>query len=165
MHHLHCDVFPAKLQQQGGLQQQPHVRTCPRGVRNGSVTDSLAQPQHLAHRTTSASVSSSHRQVGLSAKPLKGGIIRKEIYPADDAMVEVTVKTHNARNMGRKSSVNCDLPVKDTWGKLLQTQTNSVEQIATSSFKNFDPLRTLHFLTKELQSQIQTSNSKYTTAS
>ncbi|CAH1972604.1 unnamed protein product [Acanthoscelides obtectus] len=69
---------------------------------------------------------------------------------ADDSIVEVTVKTTNPpRQRSRSTTVE-----KEPWSQLLKQQ-RSGDKI--SLFGNFDPLRTLHFLAKELQYQLQSA--------
>nr|CAI5818916.1 unnamed protein product [Callosobruchus analis] len=69
---------------------------------------------------------------------------------ADDSVVEVTVKTTNPpRQRSRSTTVE-----REPWSQLLK-QHRSGDKI--SLFGNFDPLRTLHFLAKELQYQLQSA--------
>lgn len=65
----------------------------------------------------------------------------------DSALVQVTVKTTNPRQRSRSTVAN-----REPWGQLLRQQ-KSTDKV--SIFSNFDPLRTLHFLAKELQFQLQ----------
>ncbi|VEN57019.1 unnamed protein product [Callosobruchus maculatus] len=68
----------------------------------------------------------------------------------DDSVVEVTVKTTNPpRQRSRSTTVE-----REPWSQLLK-QRRSGDKI--SLFGNFDPLRTLHFLAKELQYQLQSA--------
>ncbi|KAJ8915817.1 hypothetical protein NQ315_004629 [Exocentrus adspersus] len=66
----------------------------------------------------------------------------------DSALVQVTVKTTNPRQRSRSTVAS-----REPWGQLLKQQKSSDK---VSVFSNFDPLRTLHFLAKELQFQLQT---------
>lgn len=70
-------------------------------------------------------------------------LIRKETYQHNAATVEVTVKA-------QKNPTNQGKPVlqSEPWGKVLKTQTPPND---SRPFNNFDPLRTVHFLSKELQ--------------
>ncbi|KAJ8936211.1 hypothetical protein NQ318_014840 [Aromia moschata] len=68
-------------------------------------------------------------------------------YADDSALVEVTVKTTNPRQRSRSTVAD-----REPWGQLLK-QHKSSEKV--SVFSNFDPLRTLHFLAKELQHHLQ----------
>lgn len=77
-------------------------------------------------------------------------VIRKEVF--DTATVEVTVKTHSTPLRPKQRSRSNSLSTREPWGKVLKTQT-SCENLA-STFQNFDPLRTVHFLAKELQAKI-----------
>ncbi|XP_056631857.1 centriolin-like [Diorhabda sublineata] len=66
----------------------------------------------------------------------------------DSALVELTVKAmNNHRQRSRSTTLD-----REPWGQLLK-QHKSGDKI--SMFGNFDPLRTLHFLAKELQFQLQ----------
>ncbi|XP_074027820.1 uncharacterized protein isoform X2 [Leptinotarsa decemlineata] len=79
----------------------------------------------------------------LSQSPTRSG----PQYTDDSAFVEVTVKTTNPRQRSRSTTVD-----REPWAQLLKQQ-KSGEKV--SVFGNFDPLRTLHFLAKELQFQLQ----------
>ncbi|XP_018574192.1 uncharacterized protein LOC108913180 [Anoplophora glabripennis] len=68
-------------------------------------------------------------------------------FTDDSALVQVTVKTTNPRQRSRSTVAN-----GEPWGQLLKQQKSSDK---VSVFSNFDPLRTLHFLAKELQFQLQ----------
>lgn len=68
-------------------------------------------------------------------------------FADDSALVQVTVKTTNPRQRSRSTVAN-----REPWGQLLKQQKSSDK---VSVFSNFDPLRTLHFLAKELQFQLQ----------
>lgn len=68
-------------------------------------------------------------------------------FTDDSALVQVTVKTTNPRQRSRSTVAN-----REPWGQLLKQQKSSDK---VSVFNNFDPLRTLHFLAKELQFQLQ----------
>lgn len=68
--------------------------------------------------------------------------------PSDEpTMVEVTVKTSNAPKQRSRSTVSDRQP----WGQLLNSHSGENE----SAFGSFDPLRTLHFLGRELQAYMQ----------
>ncbi|KAG5877213.1 hypothetical protein JTB14_001261 [Gonioctena quinquepunctata] len=74
---------------------------------------------------------------------------RNTVQLGDDAaLVEVTFKTTtNPRHRSRSTTVE-----REPWGQLLKQQKSGDK---VSVFGNFDPLRTLHFLAKELQFQLQ----------
>lgn len=87
------------------------------------------------------------RQQNLANSP---NLIRKDLVADNSALVEVTVRTHTSRrshNNDPKSNSNLQQP----WGKLLKAKKSD----NVSSFNDFDPLRTLHFLAKELQSKLK----------
>lgn len=66
----------------------------------------------------------------------------------DTALVELTLKAmNNHRQRSRSTTLD-----REPWGQLLK-QHKSGDKI--SMFGNFDPLRTLHFLSKELQFQLK----------
>lgn len=85
-------------------------------------------------------------------KPNKGtprSVIHKEIIANEAALVEVTVRTHKKK---QNSKANRASNSKDRWENILKPY----ESMQTSSsFENFDPLRTLHFLIQELSTKLQ----------
>ncbi|KAF7268291.1 hypothetical protein GWI33_018559 [Rhynchophorus ferrugineus] len=72
-------------------------------------------------------------------------------YSASDesAVVEVTLKTSNPPKQRSKSTVSD----REPWGQLLKKQKS---KDSDSVFGTFDPLRSLHFLSKELQIHVET---------
>lgn len=64
-------------------------------------------------------------------------------YSDDNALVKVTVKAAQTRHRSRNRSIE-----HEPWGQILKYE-KSNEKL--SVFNNFDPLRTLHFLIKELE--------------
>lgn len=59
-------------------------------------------------------------------------------------LYEMTVRTQkNAPNPGQRPAT-----ANEPWSRMLQTQSQSTD---ANSFNHFDPLRTVHFLSKELQ--------------
>ncbi|KAL3287921.1 hypothetical protein HHI36_002377 [Cryptolaemus montrouzieri] len=70
--------------------------------------------------------------------------LHKELY-IENPIVEMPAKTPKPRS---RSNAAGD---REPWGKLLQLSNND----NSSKFSNFDPLRTLHFLAKELQYKLQ----------
>ncbi|KAF2880952.1 hypothetical protein ILUMI_25233 [Ignelater luminosus] len=76
-------------------------------------------------------------------------LIRKELD--NSALVEVTVRTHTSKKPHNKNDLKSSTQ-QQPWGKLLNGR-KGTENV--SSFSDFDPLRTLHFLAKELQSKLK----------
>lgn len=70
--------------------------------------------------------------------------VRKDVYPNNAPLVEVMVKTTKNPQAVQNKLNNQNEP----WAKLLKPQPNIEDG---RSFNNFDPLRTVHFLSKELQ--------------
>lgn len=79
-------------------------------------------------------------------KPLRGS-------GASEA--EFTTKVHRARRSSfRAGSDSDDRGEREPWGSILSNNNpRSTEKV--SSFNNFDPLRTIHFLVKELQVKLR----------
>lgn len=69
-------------------------------------------------------------------------------YHDDTVLTEIPMKTTNTRQRSRSTGVDRG----GTWGQLLKQQKSGDRM---SVFGNFDPLRTLHFLAKELQHQLE----------
>ncbi|XP_044744120.1 myosin-1-like [Coccinella septempunctata] len=69
--------------------------------------------------------------------------VHKEIY-VENPVVEITTKSKPRS----RSNAAGD---REPWGRLLQTANNE----NSSKFSTFDPLRTIHFLAKELQFKLQ----------
>ncbi|KAJ8940824.1 hypothetical protein NQ314_010582 [Rhamnusium bicolor] len=69
-------------------------------------------------------------------------------YDDESTLVEIPVKAPRHRSRSTVTSV----AEREPWGQLLKQQRSSDK---VSVFSNFDPLRTLHFLAKELQYQLQ----------
>lgn len=68
-------------------------------------------------------------------------------YSDDAALVKVTVKATNHRQRSRSRVID-----QEPWGQILKLE-KSNERL--SIFNQFDPLRTLHFLIKELEFQLE----------
>lgn len=88
----------------------------------------------------------------LKSESTAASVIHRELYTDNPALVEVTVKTHNAKPNSRSGSRSRS---REPWSKLLK---NQLSNEMLSSFHNFDPLRTVHFLAKELQSKLGDSS-------
>lgn len=73
----------------------------------------------------------------------KPEVIRKQINAEEGALVEVRVRRPKPRGEASESG---------KWEELLKPNSRAA---AVSSFQNFDPLRTLHFLIQELHTRLQ----------
>lgn len=67
-------------------------------------------------------------------------------YSDDSALVKVTVKASNPRHRSRSRIAD-----QEPWGQILKHEKSNQK---LSLFSSFDPLRTLHFLIKELEFQL-----------
>ncbi|XP_060520565.1 uncharacterized protein LOC132698483 isoform X2 [Cylas formicarius] len=131
-----------------------------RGKPNLSVPSTATPSQHRhRERYVSGSAKSEYSNNHLirgnaTAKqqniPSPGSPIDVIQYSAsnDSPLVEVTVKHSNMPKQRSKSTVSG----REPWAHLLKNQKTGGNQ---SVFSNFDPLRTLHFLAKELQIHLQ----------
>ncbi|GLV43810.1 hypothetical protein CBL_11610 [Carabus blaptoides fortunei] len=85
-------------------------------------------------------------------RQLSQELLHKEIFNNNMATVEVTVRTVGPQKGPQLKSLSAEK--RESWGKLLAKQ-NSDESVI-GPFSTFDPLRTLHFLSQELQLKLNT---------
>lgn len=128
-----CEKYMAKL-----LENELKVRNGP------NLTNSRSRDKNVKH-----SCLGPINRTKLSAQSPKRCRSPKSSleYTDDGALVKVTVKTPNSRK--RSPSYTAD---RESWGQILKSQKGND---SLSIFSNFDPLRTLHFLIKELEYQLQ----------
>lgn len=72
--------------------------------------------------------------------------VRKEVYATIDSP-EFSIRTKP-----KSGQLNTELAQGETWGGILRAQSSNENM---SGFSKFDPLRTIHFLGKELKSQLK----------
>lgn len=141
-----CNKFKKDNKQVSNFNKQTDAKF----ARRGSTT-SLKQAKTAVNLPTNQNVKlrpnsgrQSHNQLKASTNQ-----VHKEIIADNNATVEVTVRTHSRGRPptgdGRKES---------SWGALLGIKPKA----ETTSFDNFDPLRTLHFLGKELHSKLKVNS-------
>lgn len=152
---IHCDTYAMRMQRRG--KTEPLVnRLCQqkRDRRDRSV--SRNRPSTAMHMIVPASktkCTNARQNTDLKSESTTPSVIHRELYTDNPALVEVTVKTHNANT---RSQVVNSRPTsrsrsREPWSKLLKQRTSGEH---LPSFHSFDPLRTIHFLAKELQTKL-----------
>lgn len=161
---IQCESYAPKLRQRPPLTgtigpQSKSVHIKPN--RERSASRSRCIPSVVSNLSSGRSNNNNNR---VRRENSVNNVIRKEVYTTADspALVEVTVKTHGqngaqqqqGRNQTGKSAVVGNRG--EPWSKILQNN-NMISGVPSegSSFSNFDPLRTVHFLAQELQSKLQ----------
>lgn len=118
-------------------------------IRCSSYTPKLVPPPSRCSPLCSSRLS---RQTSTAPKskvvvPQRGvnkpEVIRKQINADEGALVEVRV---------RRPKPKVEASESGKWEELLKPNSRGA---AISSFQNFDPLRTLHFLIQELHTRLQ----------
>lgn len=145
---MHCEAYGSRLQKKGRTAPFPSTKGAPKYVHERSQSRSKLTVQNALLSKTKPNTLLM-RQQPLSNTPSPPGspisVIRKDIYPNNTALVQVSVKTQKSKQQSRPNSLTRS---HETWAKLLKNQ-SSRDNIST--FTMFDPLRTVHFLAKELQ--------------
>lgn len=114
-----------------------------RNIRDKSVTRSNNNQLVVSRPGTKSRIEEIH------PKPESQELVRKEVYNNSMATVEVTVRTVAPKGLEGKSAED----TREPWSKLLANRKS--EDNIPGTFGHFDPLRTLHFLSKELQMKLQ----------
>nr|XP_022920301.1 uncharacterized protein LOC111428834 isoform X2 [Onthophagus taurus] len=136
-----------KKQDVHGGKAQP-MMAITRGERATSRPKSVIQQLQQSQQVSRPKTTNVRRpNEAFKSEPTTSSVVHKELYTDNPALVEVTVKTHNIKQRSRSNSVN----KREPWSKLLKNE-GSYENV--SSFTNFDPIRTLHFIAKELHSKL-----------
>lgn len=162
---MNCDPYTGRIQKRGktdsvvgrfGQQKTDRDRSISRNRPVTMIRNNLPLAKHK---------SAYSRQItDLKSESAAPSVIHRELYTDNPALVEVTVKTHNANTRSQANSRSTSRSrSREPWSKLLKPQTSSDH---LPSFHNFDPLRTIHFLARELQSKLtdtsmNINNSKY----
>lgn len=155
---INCESYLSKLVKKdkpSTTTKLLNTQKCPRdrsssNIKNGSSALVLPSASNLKSRQTIP------RQTNTRLSNNPTNVVRKELISDNSALVEVTVRTHTSRRPHGSAGSRFS---NEPWGKLLKP-TKSCEQY--SNYDGFDPLRTLHFLMKELQSKLKTiTPSKY----
>lgn len=155
MESIHYEPYSGRIQKRGKTETAVS-RLCQQ-KRERSISRNRPITPHNINLPIAKAKSSNARQSGdLKSDSGAPSIIHRELYTDNPALVEVTVKTHNANPRSQiNSRSNSRSRSREPWSKLLK-QHPSNEHL--SSFHNFDPLRTIHFLAKELQSKLGDSS-------
>lgn len=155
---LNYDVYNARMKR-GKLPMttnQPPQKIPPKNIRETASSKSKLT-MHTSNQPMSRSKVNTNqpvrdRNILPQSQQSSNNMIRKDLYPNNGAMVEVTVKTQknsaNSQNKPMGQPVTHRNGTGETWSKVLKNQPNSDD---LRPFHSFDPLRTIHFLSKELQ--------------
>lgn len=145
-----CEKFMSRLL------QREKINMPPTKLSSGFSTSQKSKEKVIKHSTVTPPIQNQLSKVKPNVKqqnlptpnPDQSQTSSDFQFADDSALVQVTVKTTNPRQRSRSTVAN-----REPWGQLLKQQ-KSTDKV--SVFNNFDPLRTLHFLAKELQFQLQT---------
>ncbi|GJQ83714.1 hypothetical protein Trydic_g20593 [Trypoxylus dichotomus] len=156
---VNCDTFTTRSQKRGKIESIVSRLCQPkRDHRERSVPRNQASTAMHINLPASKAKCGNARQVNdLKSESTTPSVIHRELYTDNPALVEVTVKTHNAnpRSQGNSRATSRSRS-REPWSKLLKQRASS-EQLP--SFHTFDPLRTIHFLAKELHTKLVDSSS------
>ncbi|KRT80781.1 hypothetical protein AMK59_5646, partial [Oryctes borbonicus] len=155
---VHCDTY-ARSQKRGKIESLVGRLCQPkRDHRERSTPRNQASTGMHINLPPSKTKSANARQINdLKSDSTIPSVIHRELYTDNPALVEVTVKTHNANARSQCNSRSTSRSrSREPWSKLLKQRASS-EQLP--SFHTFDPLRTIHFLARELHAKLVDSSS------
>lgn len=144
------DAYLSTMLKNGKRVEKPVRNDSGRIPRDNKNVNSNNNSQLVVSRPAMKYVSKNEDQQ-LRAKPSDEELVRKEVFNNNMATVEVTVRTVGPKGSSAEKCMSEDR--REPWGKLLMNRRS--EDNMQGSFENFDPLRTLHFLSKELQMKLQ----------